>query len=65
MPTLYDYVMNNLAANVLKVHARLKVQDSATYTEAIQLLRDASTMAADLADSLEDALETKTKEREN
>jgi hypothetical protein len=65
MTTLYDYVMSNLAANVLKVHARLKIRDSATYPEAIGLLRDVSTMAADLADSLEDSLKTKTKEREN
>jgi hypothetical protein len=65
MPTLYDHVVNNLAGKVLKLHARFKTKDAATYPEAIEHLRDISLIATDLADSLEDALNTKTKEREN
>lgn len=45
-----------LVARVLKLHARWRVSNVYTYAEAIDHLRAISTVATDLADSLEDAL---------
>lgn len=48
--------LGEIAARVLIVYARWRVTDPETYPDAARQMRDVSTMAADLADSLDDAM---------